>query len=64
MKKEQLYGLLLVLLIAVLVVAAPLISIWALNTLFSLSIPYTFWTWLAMVWVNIVTFGKFKQESN
>lgn len=27
----------------------PLAAIWALNTLFSLAIPYTFWTWLAMV---------------
>lgn len=27
----------------------PLAAIWALNTLFSLSIPYTFWSWLAMV---------------
>jgi hypothetical protein len=30
------------------VVAGPLITLWALNTLFPvLAIPYTFWTWLA-----------------
>ncbi len=37
-----------VLLIAVLIVAGPLLLLWALNTLFPvLAIPYTVWTWLA-----------------
>lgn len=40
----------LVLLLIVLLVVGPLITIWALNTLFPvLAIPYTFWTWLAML---------------
>lgn len=35
-------------LIVVLVIAGPLLIIWALNTLFPvLAIPYTIWTWLA-----------------
>jgi hypothetical protein len=35
-------------LIVILVVAGPLLVIWALNTLFpALAIPYTGWTWLA-----------------
>jgi hypothetical protein len=35
-------------LIVVLVIAGPLLLIWALNTLFPvLAIPYTGWTWLA-----------------
>ncbi len=35
-------------LVAVLVVAGPLLVIWALNTLFPvLAIEYTVWTWLA-----------------
>jgi hypothetical protein len=35
-------------LIAIVVVAGPLLLIWALNTLFPvLAIPYTVWTWLA-----------------
>ena len=35
-------------LIVVLVIAGPLLIIWALNTLFPvLAIPYTVWTWLA-----------------
>jgi hypothetical protein len=35
-------------LVVVLVIAGPLLIIWALNTLFPLlAIPYTVWTWLA-----------------
>lgn len=38
---------------AVLIVIGPLLFIWALNTLFPvLSIPYTFWTWLAALFVT------------
>jgi hypothetical protein len=37
------------LLVAVLIVFVPLVVIWALNTLFALSIAYTFWTWLSVV---------------
>jgi hypothetical protein len=38
----------LVALIVLVVVAGPLLLIWALNTLFPvLAIPYTGWTWLA-----------------
>lgn len=38
----------LVLLIIILLIVGPLITIWALNTIFPvLVIPYTFWTWLA-----------------
>lgn len=40
--------ILLVLLIVAIVAAGPLITIWALNTLFPvLAIPFTIWTWLA-----------------
>jgi len=33
--------------VIVLIVVGPFLTIWALNTLFNLSIAYTFWTWLA-----------------
>lgn len=33
---------------------SPLLTIWALNTLFSLGIAYTFSTWFAMLWVNML----------
>jgi len=29
----------------------------ALNTLFGLGIALTFWTWLSVVWLQMVTFG-------
>jgi len=45
-----------VLLIAVLVVIGPIISIWALNTLFKLNIEFTFWTWLALAWLQTICF--------
>ena len=47
----------LVLIIAIIVVG-PLLSIWALNTLFPvLAIPYTFDTWVAMLLVGGVFRG-------
>ena len=47
-----------VLLIVALIVFGPLATIWSLNTLFGLGIAYTFWTWLATVWLSMVTFGS------
>lgn len=50
-------GLLIVALIA-LIIVGPFVTIWSLNTLFSLAIEYTVWTWLAIVWLSLVTFGS------
>lgn len=42
--------LFLVVLVIALIIVGPLLTIWALNTLFpTLAIPFTFWTWLAVV---------------
>ena len=52
------------LLIIAIVVYGPLATIWALNTLFPvLSIPYTFYSWLAVIvmnatWMYKPTFSK------
>lgn len=36
------------------IIFMPLATIWALNTLFPvLAIPFTFWTWLAVIVVGI-----------
>ena len=35
----------------------PFALIWAVNTLFAVAIPYTFWTWLAAM-VMMAAFGK------
>lgn len=36
---------------------APILTMLALNQLFGLGIVITIWSWLSMVWVQIVTFG-------
>ncbi len=54
----------LAVLVVTIVLLGPLISIWALNTLFSLGIAYTFWTWLAMAWVGAVLSAKIGQKSS
>lgn len=46
--KSMMTVLAMIVLVVVLVVAGPLLVIWALNTLFPvLAIEYTVWTWLA-----------------
>lgn len=52
-------GLILFILVAIaFVVFWPFAIIWALNTVFvTLSIPYTFWTWLGVVILQMSTFG-------
>ena len=50
MKKTILKITALIALAIVLIIVGPLITIWALNTLFPvLAIPYTFQTWLAVL---------------
>ena len=46
------------LLVIVLIFVSPLLSIWALNTIFSLAIPTNVWTWLAVAWLHIVIGGS------
>lgn len=44
----------LVLLVMIIIAIGPLLTIWALNTLFPvLAIPYTFWTWLAVIFLGV-----------
>jgi hypothetical protein len=40
--------------IVVLLALGPFATIWALNLLFHLEIPYTFWTWLAVFWLQLL----------
>ena len=49
------------------VMVLPLISIWALNTLFLLGIEYNVWTWLAAAWLHWAIAGPrliVKQKGN
>jgi hypothetical protein len=47
----------LIILVLLVMLLGPLAAIWALNTLFALSIAYTLKSWLAMMVVSFV-FGK------
>lgn len=47
----------LIILLILIVIFAPLATIWSLNTLFGLTIAYDIWSWLAAVWLSSVTFG-------
>lgn len=49
-KNEYMAILGLLVLIVLLIILGPLATIWAINTLFPVAaIPYTFWTWLAVI---------------
>jgi hypothetical protein len=66
MKKDNedtLAIIIVVILVIALVAVGPLFTLLALNTLFpTLSIPYTFGTWLATLWVVAVFRGKVKTK--
>ena len=50
------YLLIFILAIAA-IVFVPFVTIWSLNTLFSVGISYTVQSWLATVWLSVSTFG-------
>lgn len=43
------YALILLIVAILILIFGPLVTIWAINTLFGLSIAYTFNTWLAVI---------------
>jgi hypothetical protein len=50
-------------LVVIVIIVGPLLSIWALNTLFPvLAIPYTFETWLAVMLVGGMFRGSFVRK--
>lgn len=49
----------LVLILVLIIIFQPLAVLWSLNTLFPvLAIPYTFWSWLAVVVLNLTWMYK------
>jgi hypothetical protein len=54
----------LVLLVVVLAIFGPFVTIWALNTLFGLGIAYTFWTWLAVIFLGMFLKSRIGQKSS
>lgn len=59
--KETLGIVGLIILIIALIGVGPVITIWSINTLFSMNITYSLWTWLSVVWLSLVTFGNLKK---
>jgi len=50
--------ILIALALLALIIISPFLTIWALNTVFpSLAIPFTIWTWLAVIWLHTVAVG-------
>lgn len=43
-------------------VCEPFITIWSLNTLFKLELPYSFKTWVATVWIIILAKSFYKTK--
>jgi len=58
---KELWKLVAVITLAVIVVAyGPIACIWAFNTLFGTTIPFTFKTWLASLILSATVYGKTK----
>ena len=52
-------AILLIVLLIALIGIGPVLTIMAMNALFSLSIGITFWNWLSVVWLSMVANGIF-----
>jgi hypothetical protein len=51
----------MVVLAILLIITGPLVTIWALDTLFSsLKIPYTWQTWFAVFWLGMLFTGNYR----
>ena len=50
--------------VIVIIVGAPLLTIWSLNTLFALAIPYTVTTWFATGWLTLILAGRTVNTAN
>lgn len=57
---KNFYAILYIVLIALVIALVPFSTIFAINTLFSTSIAYTFWTWLSVIILNITVIGTFR----
>lgn len=62
MSKDTREWMVLFVIIAVIamVIVGPLVTIWALNMIFHLSIPRTFETWFAVAWLAVLVHGVSK----
>jgi len=64
MSQDALAGMIILALLIVVFVAGPLITIWAINTLFTLGIPLSLSTWASAFWLQLVLVGvKYNKKS-
>ena len=54
---NAIYVILLIALAVALIIFGPIFTIWALNLLFGTGIMVNFFTWLSMVWLQILVGG-------
>ena len=57
LKKSEIIAIAIVFLAMVLVFFGPIFTIWSLNALFPLEIPYSFKTWAAVLWLITIFHG-------
>jgi hypothetical protein len=55
--KNAIIVIALVLFLVVILGVGPVLTIMAMNALFSLNIGVTFWNWLSVVWLSLVLGG-------
>lgn len=59
------FGILgLVVFVLAMIIFGPFVTIWAVNTIFGTTIAFTFKTWLAAIWLQMVTFGGVQSAIN
>jgi hypothetical protein len=62
MNGTQILGIIVIAILAI--IYAPLITIWALNILFGLTIPINLSTWFATLWITLVISTKTKYDTS
>lgn len=57
---QFMFVVLVIAIVVLIVLYAPYLTIWALNTLFKTGIEYNWTTWAAVVWCNISILGTLR----
>lgn len=52
----------IIVLLIFLIGIGPVLTLLSLNTLFNLQIPYTFWSWLSVSWLQFILIYRYKRS--
>lgn len=52
----------IIVLLIFLIGIGPILTLLSLNTLFNLQIPYTFWSWLSVSWLQFILIYRYKRS--